>query len=635
MNFALSLMVLIASPSGECPQNLARPSLRELHESFTSWRQRTLELAGAPRFLSDPRWADVVDPFLGVTSLRDVYTAVHTGDPGKSIAEKALDHLHIEVRYDRQQLLKIPKKGPVIIVANHPFGVVDGFALQSAIQEIRPDTKMMITTMLKGLVRDDPDFIVVDNLTDESINRENAAGLRAALRWLKRDQGVLIVFPASEVSRYRRETRKIEDGVWEPNISKLILKTRSAVVPIFVEGRNSRLFYWGGRLYSPFYRFSLIREFVNKSKSSISLRIGHPIPPSILEGFHPEHLASTLRAHVYNLSKTRDQSSARYPLETALNPVAEPSSPENIEAEVLRLASLEGKILSGGIGEATPLVIYFSGRESPLLVRELGILREKVFRSIGEGTGKSLDTDEYDARYTHIVAWDASAKKIMGAYRLVGSDEVGIRGMYTSRFFRYSANAIYRMGPFLELGRAFVLPEYRGKGLSFLWKGIGSFLIRNPHYRSLIGLVSLSQEVNPYSQVLITEFLRKHYRAFEELGQPVEDRRLQSPSFPLDILHAAFERTFQDGQPCLTAVENITNAVGAWEECPSPFPQLLYYYGDLLGGRVVDFMQDPEFNSIDFLYLVDVHRVPPRILRMFLGPSYKDYLDPHGTAANP
>jgi hypothetical protein len=100
-------------------------------------------------------------------------------------------------------------------------------------------------------------------------------------------------------------------------------------------------------------------------------------------------------------------------------------------------------------------------------------------------------------------------------------------------------------------------------------------------------------------------------------------------------LHAAFERTIQNGEPCLTAVENITNSVGEWEGCPGSFPQLLYYYGELLGGRVVDFTQDPEFNSLDFLYLVNVDRAPPRILRMFMGPEYKNYLDPYGVNSTP
>jgi hypothetical protein len=116
---------------------------------------------------------------------------------------------------------------------------------------------------------------------------------------------------------------------------------------------------------------------------------------------------------------------------------------------------------------AGELEIYIAAAEAiPVTLREIGRLREVTFRSVGEGTGQSIDLDRFDVEYLHLFVWQAARNEIVGAYRLAGTDVV--RNLYTATLFKYDERFLDGTGPALELGRSFVRAEYQ-KGLRRCW----------------------------------------------------------------------------------------------------------------------------------------------------------------------
>lgn len=115
-----------------------------------------------------------------------------------------------------------------------------------------------------------------------------------------------------------------------------------------------------------------------------------------------------------------------------------------------------------------------AANQIPVTLREIGRLREIAFRQAGEGTGRALDLDQFDAHYQHLWIWNEKASELVGAYRLVGTDTIRQpRDLYTSTLFRFRPGLLESFHPALELGRSFVRPEYQRSyvALLLLWKG--------------------------------------------------------------------------------------------------------------------------------------------------------------------
>lgn len=157
------------------------------------------------------------------------------------------------------------------------------------------------------------------------------------------------------------------------------------------------------------------------------------------------------------------------------------------------------------------------GEDIPQLMLELGRLREETFRTVGEGTGLERDIDQFDSYYDHFVGWDKGKQEVTGAYRIGRVDEIlkshGPKGLYTNTLFNLDAllEADFREGT-LEAGRSFVRPEYqRGPSLLVIWMAFARFIMKHPHYRSMMGPVSISNEFQENSKHLMVSYLMEHF----------------------------------------------------------------------------------------------------------------------------
>jgi len=212
--------------------------------------------------------------------------------------------------------------------------------------------------------------------------------------------------------------------------------------------------------------------------------------------------------------------------------------------------------------------------------------------------------------------WNRAAKEIVGSYRLGRADEIlakqGIPGLYTSSLFKFNEGLLERLGPALELGRSSIRQEYQRKAtsLALLWRGIGEYLVRNPHYKVLFGPVSISRDYQRTSRSLMIEFLEKQ-RGDESLAGLVKAKN--PPKERLD----RHERETLEG--LVKDVDDIGNLVAEIEEDNKGMPVLLRHYLRL-NARLLSFNVDPTFGDcIDGLIVVDLRQADPRMLRRFMG----------------
>jgi putative hemolysin len=558
------------------------------------------------------------EKFLFLNRLRDLYQKVTRLDGGP-ILENLLKELQITYEIDDEDLAGIPKRGPTIVVANHPFGMLEGAILGTMLPRIRGDLKIMTSYLLDGLPEIENQCIFVDPFKSEGSIAINQRALRQALRWLNCG-GMLVVFPAGEVSHWRLPSGEITDPEWSDTVSRLVRMTGSCVLPVFFKGTNSIPFHLLGIFHPRLRTVSLPMELLNKMGKRIEVRVGTSIPhKTIAEIADHRDATSYLRWRTYLLGRRGECDQRLVP--RVIRAVVPKKTPEPIAIETPRDELIDDIRNLGGeqcVEETSEYSVYLAGAEQvPNVLRELGRLREIAFRAAGEGTGKDLDLDCFDSYYLHLFLWNKVRRELVGAYRIGSVPEIlalfGSRGLYTSTLFHYNPEFFRRIGPALELGRSFIRPEYQRlyPPLMLLWKGLAGFVARNPEAPVLFGAVSVSNEYNPVSRHLLAQFLELHRRE-EALAPLVRPRRQFRSARDPEL----------DGQVMnnlLPDVDSISVPISDIETDGKGVPILLKQYLKL-GGKLLGFNVDPSFSgTLDGLVLVDLRQTDPSMLRRYMG----------------
>ncbi|VEI70633.1 2-acyl-glycerophospho-ethanolamine acyltransferase [Serratia fonticola] len=381
---------------------------------------------------------------------------------GLDLIEQVVDYFHLSCELVDGDLENIPSQGPVVLVANHPIGSLDGLVLLRTVAAVRPDVKVVANQLLSCIEPLRNLFVPVDNLGNRT-NRQQIAAMQAQLD----NQGVLILFPAGEVSRM--SPKGIRDGHWHTGFLRLAAKARAPIVPIHISARNSGLFYLTSLIYRPLSTLLLVREMFKQQGGRIKIRIGGRIPFAHWHDGHTQarDLAERFRRHVYRLGQGKQ---GLFTSESAIALAEDRLELKKALAACERLGvTPDGK---------TIFLYRRQGEARAPILRELGRLREIAFRAVGEGSGRRRDLDSYDDDYYHLVLWDEEELEIVGAYRFIPTApqlaSKGLAGIYSNSLFHYDRDMTPRS---LNRGLSWVVALFnRPIGGSAVWITCGSAL---------------------------------------------------------------------------------------------------------------------------------------------------------------
>ncbi len=549
--------------------------------------------------------------------VRALYRRVQESPDGFTL-ENLLSAMRIRLRVDPADEARIPLSGPTVVVANHPYGVLDGAILTVLLKRVRADVKILTNSLLGDVPELSEHCIFVDPFqTDRSVEC-NRRALRESVAWLQ-SGGMLAIFPAGEVSHVQMPVPQIADPEWNNTAARLIRRTGASALPVYFCGHNGVGFQLLGLIHPRLRTAFLLQQLLEQEGKTIEVRIGSEIPhDSIVEIDSDRDAIEYLRWRTYLLARRKKQETV-WPVALrsrlvfrSQEEIAPAIRPELLMEEVAGLSPDRCLIENGD------LAVYLgSARETPKLLEEVGRLREVTFRQVGEGTGKGRDLDRFDDYYWHILLWNKAKGELVGSYRAGNTAEIlssyGVSGLYTGTLFRYDDCLFGRLGPALELGRSFVRPEYQRQyaPLMLLWKGIARLIAMHPEIAVLFGAVSISNEYSKASREMIYRFFKSRMRN-DELAGLVEPRQPFRPGF----LHRWECRGLWQA---IRDLDELSHPIKDLESDGKGLPILLRQY-DKLGGKLVAFNVDRKFSDVlDGLVVVDLRQTDPAVLDRYMG----------------
>ncbi len=549
--------------------------------------------------------ASIVARTLALTPFGQAYAKATSAHEPLDFGTRGLNALGVSADVSDEELRQVPSAGSLVVVANHPFGAIDGLVLLSLLSRVRPDVKLLGNRLLQHFPQLRPNLIEVDVFGRRNAVGRNTVAVRRAIRWLTRG-GCVLLFPAGEVAHHCDSAGNAVDSDWQLTAAVLASRGSASVLPIFFSGSNSALFRAAGRIH-PLLRTALLaREMWVRRGTIVRVRVGPLVQPEELAALStPRDRTVLLRSRVELLSHPAIESPTI--VQPGCAAVAERGSAAAIEDDV---AALQNYVL---LESGKYQVFYASASQLPAVLPEIGRLREIAFRQAGEGTGLPRDLDRFDQTYQHLFVWDRDCREIAGAYRLAATDVVArgarVDELYTHTLFAYDRSLLDAIGPALELGRSFVQPRYQRdfSPLLLLWKGISRVVARAPRYRRLFGVVSISDRYDSASRSLMLKFLQT--RRFDaELGRLVRAKNPPPPPRDAVVQSATVD-----------SLDQVSGLVRRIEADGKDVPVLLRQYLKL-NAKLLGFTLDPAFgNVLDGLVLVDLADVEPALLARYMG----------------
>jgi putative hemolysin len=253
----------------------------------------------APKLARSPAWP-VLKPLL--YSFLDYDKARRMADtiapiPGRAALEHVSKLLSVEVA--ATGLERIPRKGRLIVVCNHPTGIADGIAVYDALKAIRPDLCFYANSDAHRISPGLTDVLIPVEWVEAKRTRERTRATLLLTRQALEAGRCLVIFPAGRLAR-RRPDGRLADPPWAPSAVSLARKYEAPVVPVHVAGPWSAMFHFFNRFSSELRDVTLFHELLNKQGRAFALTVGRPVAPEALAG-EPTDAVARLKAYVEDI----------------------------------------------------------------------------------------------------------------------------------------------------------------------------------------------------------------------------------------------------------------------------------------------------------------------------------------------
>jgi len=193
-----------------------------------------------------------------VGKVRNLYRRVQDSPQGFRL-ENLLAEMRIELQIHSADRARIPATGPVVVVANHPYGVLDGALLTVLLKGVRPDVKVLTNSILGDIPELPQNCIFVDSFQTDCSGESNRKSIREALAWLEQG-GMLAIFPAGEVSQWHMPATLLADPEWSDTAVRLIRRTSATALPVYFRGHNGVGFQLLGMIHPKLRTAFLLQE---------------------------------------------------------------------------------------------------------------------------------------------------------------------------------------------------------------------------------------------------------------------------------------------------------------------------------------------------------------------------------------
>lgn len=221
---------------------------------------------------------------------------------GQAFWPKALRFMGIRVETPPEQIARIPATGPVVVVANHPHGLVDGMILADLIGRVRTDYKILTRSLLTGIEEIAEFMIPVPFAHEENALEQSLAMRQEAMDHLSAG-GVVVLFPSGSVASSESWWGRAVEKEWNPFTAKMIAKSGATVLPIYFPGQNSRAYQIASHLSPTLRQGLLIHEVVHALNRPQAPVVGLPLTQAEIaeHGIHPRSFMVWLRERTLSL----------------------------------------------------------------------------------------------------------------------------------------------------------------------------------------------------------------------------------------------------------------------------------------------------------------------------------------------
>jgi putative hemolysin len=223
---------------------------------------------------------------------------------GTAFWPKAMKHMGIRIDTPAGEIARIPKTGPVVVVANHPSGLVDGMIMAEMVNRIRPDFRILTRSLLTGIPEVE-EFMIPVPFPHEENSRELGLEMRnLTMDHLKRG-GVIILFPAGRVACSETWFGTAVEAEWNVFTHKMIHRSGATILPIYFPGQNSRVYQIANLVSATLRQGLLLYEIKRSLFKAQRPVIGEPLSASVLKDWegNPRGFLAWLRQHTLDLAK--------------------------------------------------------------------------------------------------------------------------------------------------------------------------------------------------------------------------------------------------------------------------------------------------------------------------------------------